>query len=36
MVDRDHLENVPGIAVESDEIVSVDETFTVPSGTYKH
>ncbi|MCW3094648.1 MAG: hypothetical protein JWL77_266 [Chthonomonadaceae bacterium] len=34
--DTFHSENVPGIAVESDEIVSVDETVTVPSGTYKH
>lgn len=34
--DTFHSENVPGIAVESDEIVSVDETVTVPTGTYKH
>ena len=34
--DKFHSENVPGIAVESDEIVSVDETVTVPAGTYKH
>lgn len=34
--DKFHSENVPGIAVESDEIVSVDETVTGPTGTYKH
>lgn len=34
--DTFHSENVPGIAVESDEIVLVDETVTVPAGTYKH
>ena len=34
--DTFHSENVPGIAVESDEIVAVDETVTVPAGTYKH
>ena len=31
-----HSENVPGIAVERDEIVSVEETVTVPAGTYRH
>lgn len=34
--DKFHSENVPGIAVESDEIVSVDETVVVPAGTYTH
>ena len=34
--DKFHSENVPGIAVESDEIVSVEETVVVPAGTYKH
>ncbi len=34
--DKFHSENVPGIAVESDEVVSIDETVTVPAGTYKH
>jgi len=27
---------VPGIAVEIDEVVSLDETVMVPAGTYKH
>lgn len=31
-----HSENVPGIAVEADEIVSIDETVKTPAGTYKH
>src|SRR5579871_948401 len=34
--DTFHSENVPGVAVESDAVVAVDETVTVPSGTYKH
>ena len=34
--DKFHSENVPGIAVEVDEVVSLDETVTVPAGTYKH
>lgn len=29
-------ENVPGIAVENDEILSLTETVTVPTGTYHH
>ena len=34
--DTFHSENVPGIAVESDEIVAVDETVQVSSRTYTH
>jgi len=34
--DTFHSENVPGIAVESDEIVAVDETVQVSSATYTH
>lgn len=34
--DKFRSENVPGIAVEDDEVVSVEETVTVPSGAYKH
>ncbi len=34
--DKFHSENVPGIAVESDEVVALDETVTVPAGTYRH
>jgi len=34
--DKFHSENVPGIAVESDEVVGVDETVTVRAGTFRH
>ena len=34
--DKFHSENVPGIAVEADEVVSIDETVKTPAGTYKH
>ena len=34
--DAFHSENVPGIAMESDTVVSVDEMVTVPAGTFKH
>ena len=34
--DKFKSEDVPGIAVEDDEVVSVEETVVVPSGTYKH
>lgn len=34
--DKFRSEDVPGIAVEDDEVVSVEETVVVPSGTYKH
>ncbi|MBV9867983.1 MAG: hypothetical protein JO316_21720 [Abitibacteriaceae bacterium] len=34
--DKFHSENVPGITVEADEVVAVDETVTVRAGTYKH
>ncbi len=34
--DKFRSEDVPGIAVEDDEVVSVEETVTIPSGAYKH
>ena len=34
--DRFHSENVPGIAVEADEVVGTDETVKVPAGVYRH
>ena len=34
--DKWQSENVPGITEEHDEALSVDETVTVPSGTYHH
>ncbi len=34
--DKFRSEDVPGITHENDEVIAVDETVTVPAGTYQH
>ena len=34
--DKFRSEDVPGITRENDEVIAIDETVTVPAGTYQH